>query len=369
MSAFFYSLYYKFFALFSATLMLISPSFRATIERAETDKQFQITHIEELKSSYATGERTPVDEKTIFNGDLSAALENGVKFNELTFLGTHNSYQRYHESESSGCGNDEKGAPITLSDQLDSGLRSLEIDIETVVDETGTHFLCMHSPLLDMETNCYSFEKALEELTVWSDNNPGHLPITIIIEPKPVFIPLENMEFFSLKAANALDATVREALGDKLVTPADVMGNYSSLREMRENDAWPLAKDMLGKFAVILHPCSVTSDYIGQDESIKTQSLFPMVNIKDKDKSYASFLLINDAQLLLKKSASLADGNYMIRTRADLSGQYSATTFSAASASAANIISTDYPHLESGDGDKFIAFDGITTVKLSSFAE
>ena len=331
MSAFFYSLYYKFFALFTATLMLISPSFKKTVERVETDKQFQLTHIEELKNAYASGEKTAVDEDAIFNGNLEKALSDGAKLNNIAVIGTHNSYQRYHEGQSSGfCGlNNKKGMPITLSDQLDAGLRNLEIDVETVVDETGTHFVCMHSPLLDMATNCYSFEKALEEIAVWSDNNPGHLPITIIIEPKSVFIPLENMRFFSAEAANELDKTVRDALA-------------------------------------VLHPCGATSDYIKQDETVKTQSMFPMVRPADKDKSYAAFLLVNDASALLSKYTGLADGNFMIRTRADLSGRYSASTFATAASTVANIISTDYPFLGSGDSGQYVAFDGNTAVKLTN---
>ena len=281
MSAFFYSLYYKFFALFTATLMLISPSFKKTIERAETDKQFQLTHIEELKNAYASGEKTAVDENAIFNGSLEKALSNGVKLNELAVIGTHNSYQRYHEGRFSGfCGvNEEKGAPITLSDQLDAGLRNLEIDVETVVDET-----------------------VIEDLT------DGDL----------------------------------------------------------EADAWPAVRDILGKIAVVLHPCGATSDYIKQDETVKTQSMFPMVRPADKDKSYAAFLLVNDASALLSEYTRLADGNYMIRTRADLSGRYSAATFATAASTVANIISTDYPFLGSGDSDKYVAFDGNTTVKLTN---
>ena len=368
MSAFFYSLYYKFFALFTATLMLISPSFKKTVERVETDKQFQLTHIEELKNAYASGEKTAVDEDAIFNGNLEKALSDGVKLNNIAVIGTHNSYQRYHEGQSSGfCGlNNEKGMPITLSDQLDAGLRNLEIDVETVVDETGTHFVCMHSPLLDMATNCYSFEKALEEIAVWSDNNPGHLPITIIIEPKSVFIPLENMRFFSAEAANELDKTVRDALADRLLTPADTMGGFDSLKAMREADAWPEVRDILGRIIAVLHPCGATSDYIKQDETVKTQSMFPMVRPADKDKSYAAFLLVNDASALLSKYTGLADGNFMIRTRADLSGRYSASTFATAASTVANIISTDYPFLGSGDSGQYVAFDGNTAVKLTN---
>lgn len=368
MSAFFYTLYYKFFALFSAVLMLVSPSFKSTIERAETDKQAQITHIEQLKEAFASGEKKAVCEADIFDGDLQKVLDDGVKLNEITVIGTHNSYQRYHESEeSSGCGlGEETGKPITLSDQLDAGLRNLEIDVETTVDETGTHFVCMHSPLLDMATNCYSFEKALEEIAVWSDNNPGHLPITIIIEPKAVFIPIENMRFFSADYANELDKTVRGVLGDRLLTPAQTMGEYASFKEMREADAWPKVADILGKTAVVLHPCSATDGYIKQDETIKSQSMFPMLRPTEKDKPYASFLLANDASGLVSKLAGLAEGNYMIRTRADAGGRYSPVTFATAVSSAANIISTDFPFLGSGDSEKYISFNGNTTVKLTN---
>lgn len=365
MSAFFYSLYYKFFALFASVLMLISPSFRTVMDRLETDKQYQLTHIEELKAAYADGSRTKCDESAIFSGSYSEMLSGGTKLNELTVIGTHNSYQRYSgdgKTHLSCTIETQNGVPITLSDQLDAGLRNLEIDIETIVDNGETSFVCIHSPVFDMATNCYSFEKALEELAVWSDNNPGHLPVSIIIEPKAVFIPLENMEFFSLEAAKELDKTLRTVLGDRLLTPGEALGSFDSFKSMREADGWKTVEECLGKIAVILHPCKVTDDYINIDPTIKTQSMFPMVRAADKDKPYAAFLLINDAKQLLKNSEKLAAGNYIIRTRADLSGMYSADTFASAAASAANIISTDYPYLGT-DTKNTVSFDGFKMVK------
>ena len=49
--------------------------------------------IEALEKAYANGEIAPVDRNAFFDGDLQAELDAGLKFNELRYTATHNSYQ------------------------------------------------------------------------------------------------------------------------------------------------------------------------------------------------------------------------------------------------------------------------------------
>ena len=79
-------------ALLSAIIALVSV-FPASLERLDEDAASQVSRIAALEQAYANGEIAPVEESAFFDGDLAAELEAGIKFNELSFLGTHNSYQ------------------------------------------------------------------------------------------------------------------------------------------------------------------------------------------------------------------------------------------------------------------------------------
>ena len=139
---------------------------------------------------------TPCDEQEFADFDLQEAYADGVKLNEVAFLGTHNSYQllatfprRAYDKLCQIIPTGKKGDKLdfemdTLTVQLENGVRSLEIDIETVDDGKSVSFIVTHDPILDNVSSCYDFAKALEEIKLWSDNNPNHLPITILIEPK-----------------------------------------------------------------------------------------------------------------------------------------------------------------------------------------
>ena len=79
-----------------------------------------------------------------------------------------------------------------------------------------------------------SEKETLEEIKLWSDNNPNHLPITILIEPKAEVTEIKDMKNFSVDYANALGETIKNVLGDTLLTPAQMMRDYASFEEMRK---------------------------------------------------------------------------------------------------------------------------------------
>ncbi len=355
--------------------------FPAGLERLELDKAEQIERIAALEEAYKAGEIAPVDEASFFDGDLEAELENGLKFNELRFLGTHNSYQPAPVEEFTklyaqlseltfGLVKAEKGTfnSQTLTQQLNCGIRSLEMDIETFDRGGEISFTCMHSPYIDMSTTCYDFELALKEIRMWSDNNPNHLPITIIIEPKAAFLPLEDMKYFNLDYALELDKTLRAGLGDKLFTPADMLRDYESFGAMRAADDWCKAEETLGKVLVLLHENSATTeDYIALDKSIKTQAMFPMLREKDIERDCTSFILINKPHELIEiKEDVIFDKKIMVRTRADKFTDISEEQLKNAMDSGAQIVSTDYPPRDDSTPDSYIvSFGSKTTVSAN----
>ncbi len=331
--------------------------FPSGIERLEQEKIEQVERIAQLEVDYSDGKISSVDESSFFDGDLEQALADGIKFNELRFIATHNSYQtpateEYKElyrnvSELTGGLVKADAAEFwsqTLTQQLNCGIRSLEMDIETFDRNGEISFTCMHSPYIDMTTSCYDFALAMKEIAMWSDNNPNHLPITIIIEPKSVFLPMEDMEFFNLEYACEFDKTLRDTLGDKLFTPADMLRDYNSFGEMRAADDWCQAKDMLGKVLILLHECNITEDYISLDVSFGTQAMFPMLREEDIDRDCTSFILANDPEDFLEISETVLDENkVVVRTRADTFADAPPEQIDSALISGAQIVSTDYP--------------------------
>ncbi len=369
---------FKFIPLLLSTVITFFSLISANYERLEYEIDEQKTRIASLEKAYQSGEIPAVDQAAFFDGNLEEALNGGIKFNELRYIATHNSYQteavdeykkiyRHLSELTFGRVSEKKGLFVspTVTEQLNNGIYSLEIDVETFDRNGEISFTCMHSPTLDMTTSCYDFSLLLKEISMWSDNNPNHLPITIIIEPKKLFIPLENMKFFNVDYALAFDEALRAGLGDKLFTPADMLRDYESFGAMRAADDWCKVGDMLGKVLFLLHDCNVTQEYIDVDPSIKSQAMFPMLREDDVDRDCASFLLINKPDEAVEASEEvIANGKFIVRTRADEFTSVSEERRELALASGAQIVSTDYPvKTDSQDSDYYLAFNGKKTIQ------
>lgn len=361
----------RFIPVFISTLAAFVSIFSAAPVRLEEDISEQKSRIAALEAAYASGEIASVDEALFFAGDLDVELEAGMKFNELSFIATHNSYQTkaIDETKKVYQGLSELTFGLisantgdfwseTLTQQLNCGIRSFEMDIETFERDGEISFTCMHSPYIEMATSCYDFALAMKEIAMWSDNNPNHLPITIIIEPKSLFIPLEDMEFFNLDYAKELDNVLRETLGEKLFTPADMLRNYSSFGEMRKADDWCRISDMLGKVLILMHECDVTEEYIGIDTSVKSQAMFPMLREKDLDRDCTSVILCNKPEVLLELKADIDERNILARTRTDEFVSVTEERRENALKSNALIISTDYPVRTDNTAESYVVSFG-----------
>lgn len=352
---------FKFTASLISLLLFVFTGLPAVISENKSAREKnivqQLERIEALSEAYASGNYERVNESALAGFDVNKAYADGVSFNEVAYIATHNSYQLesvpsyrklYRDFENVSFGLISGDAPEycsdTLTEQFNVGIRSIELDIETVVDGEKVGFVCTHSPLIDMTSSCYDFSLALKEIKMWSDANPNHLPITVIIEPKKIFIPDKGMKFLNMEYAQLLDALIRDVLGESLLTPADMMGDYPSLKAMREADGWLPLAECAGKVVVLLHDTTVTKDYIAQDETIKSQAMFPMLRYKDRDKDYASFLIVNKPKDIDKYSQELIfEKNLVVRTRVDTYGSYNEEDRRLTLESGAQILSTDYP--------------------------
>lgn len=371
----------RFLAAIFTVLFAVPSVFAEAKKEINENYEYQNAHLAKLEEFYS--EYTPADENSFCAFDLDEALNNGVKFNEVSFIATHNSYERqgcdaykkvYSKLSALTFGIVSESRPEfeseNLTDQFEAGIRSVELDVETKDENGNVSFVVSHKPGVEIRSTCYDFQKALTEIKMWSDHNPNHLPITIIIEPKkdvPFYSGLKN---FTVGYAQKLDEVIRETLGDTLLTPADMMGDYASFKEMRKNDGWLTLKDTLGKVMVLLHDTTITEKYIALDKSIKTQAMFPMLRADDADRDCASFLLINKANDALKNSQKIIyDKKLIVRTRTDnFYTKEKDCDKDTAIESGANIISTDHPVFNSPEReyDYAVTFDGGYTVKLNT---
>ncbi len=363
-----------FLSLAAVMLTLLISAVITGINYTDKNIEYQNNHLEYLKNEYYNEDYVPCDEEALTAFDLEKAYEDGVKYNNVAFLGTHNSYQllatkpkralmKAVEIVTFGLVDYTKAVfeMDTLTTQLEKGVRNLEIDIEAQVNGSEVGFIVTHDHILDNVSSCYNFEKALEEIALWSENNPGHLPVSLLIEPKDVKNSSNNIKAFSLEYADEFDAIVRNTLGDKLLTPADMLGDYESFEQMRAADGWATLEEMRGKIILLLHPCDATEDYINIDTSVKTQAMFPMLRPDNIDKPYASFILDNEPEQASENNKKTVDKyNLIVRTRADSYPRFSDERYAAADKCGSHIITTDYPPRTVRPDDHTYTFGGCT---------
>ena len=337
----------------------------------EKNIAFQNEHLEYLETEYYK-DYTPKNEADLANFDLEKAIKEGVKLNEIAILGTHNSYQTLATKETRFLMNIIDTITLkklglntfdfemdTLTEQLETGIRNIEIDIETLDKDGKVEFKVTHNSIVDNASSAYDFEKALKEVKMWSDNNPGHVPVIIIVEPKSFVVEVGGFHKFSLDYAKEVDKLVASVFGDTLLTPADMLRDYSSFKEMRENDDWISLKEARGKVLVLLHDCDVTESYIAIDESIKTQKMFPMLRYDDRNESYTSFILENDAwRAAERKAESVDECKLIVRTRADKYPNYSTERYEVTKDCGSQIITTDFPEKAAKNAEHSYSFDG-----------
>lgn len=307
------------------------------------------------------------------------------RMNQVQVLGSHNSYKQAIDPSLRSILRSKMGdrlngleySHLSLSAQLDLGLRSLELDvvhdpagglyasprgIELVRDKglpAGPPYdpeglmkrpglKVLHVPDIDFRTSAYTLALALKELKSWSDAHPRHVPIVVTMNAKDSGVneagyvrPLP----FDAAALDAWDNEIRTALPkNKLITPDDVRGSYSTLESAVLAHAWPTLDKARGKFLFVLDETGEKLErYIAGHPSLQGRVMF--VNLEE-GRPEAAFRIVNEPVEKLTYIQYLVRSGYMVRTRADADtvearkADYS--RWKAALASGAQIISTDY---------------------------
>src|SRR5690606_26450566 len=153
---------------------------------------------------------------TLLPVQQSATIPDSLPINKMQVIGSHNSYKRdidpklfevLMEKDSTRMKALAYGH-IPVVDQLNLGLRNLEIDVyrdeaggryahpkglELVPGQAGYDpqgemkepgYKVLHVPDIDFRSDSYTLEQLLKKLRTWSEGHPDHSPVFITLEAK-----------------------------------------------------------------------------------------------------------------------------------------------------------------------------------------
>ena len=268
---------------------------------------------------------------------LSESDNTDININHIQFVGSHNSYKQAMPDgfvKQLMKVNPEvmeslEYEHIPLVDQLDLGIRKLELDVFYLADEDK--FLVGHVQQIDMNSNCATLRICLNQIIDWSKKNTTHAPIWISFNAKDGYIfGLPSPETFSPVAFALMDSIIEEMLGEKLIRPSDIVDLQ-----------WPLLDEVRGKFILILDEGGAKRDmyYDGWQQR-------PMFTNSPEGHPAAAIMILNDPVGQFDEIQRLVKAGYMVRTRADADTREARKNDTrrkaAAFASGAQAVSTDY---------------------------
>lgn len=264
---------------------------------------------------------------------------------------------------------------IPLPDQLDLGMRQLEIDVfhdpeggryanpglamltagkpgSAPYDKAGMDapgFKVLHTQDIDPRSHCPTLIDCLETIDKWSLAHPDHIPLLLMLNLKTgsLGIPgtVDALDF-DAAAFDAMDAEIRSVFGpDRMITPDDVRGEAPTLREAVLAGGWPSLDASRGKVVFVLDTGSENvTTYMRGNTSLEGLPIF--VNSLSPDDDHAAYFTMNNPVRDGEEIARRVAAGFLVRTRADAGTEEARNNDisrrEAAFASGAQYISTDY---------------------------
>jgi len=284
---------------------------------------------------------------------VPVSLAEGLRMNQIQVIGTHNSYHvrpdnldiiRQFTPEAEAW--DYTHPPLDV--QLDRGVRNFELDLY----HAATGFEVYHVPMVDAETTCLRLEDCLQTVKAWSDANPNHVPITIHYEFKVREAALANPPTLPLDEAmfERLDAVTREVMGDKLITPDEVRGEFDTLREAITERGWPYLDDVRGRVLILLHnPGELRDIYTANHPTLEGRPLFVR---SEPDRPDAATLVRDNPRD--PAIPDLVRKGFWVRTRVDSGLRGTEERRAQGFASGAHVLTTDFPPGSEQEGTGYV---------------
>lgn len=299
-----------------------------------------------------------------------------VRLNEIQVIGSHNSYRlRTYQPllsilqlftsflpEEDDPLNEWEYNHVPLEEQFDAhNVRAVELDI--YYDPEGGIFFnraglalvgesissgnqaykepglkVLHIPDVDYRTHYVSFKDALRTILNWSNSNPNHIPIFIMLELKETKIPLSGfaqVKDFTDAAKASVAIEILDVLPEeKIFAPKEMRGDFNTLYEALQANGWPTLDEAKGKILFF---------GLGQDEI--GELIFGTNSNTNNNDDHIIKIIDNPETNFLKIEEAVQMG-FIVRTRAD-SGTKEARTGDVtrrdkAVESGAQLIYTDY---------------------------
>jgi Phosphoinositide phospholipase C, Ca2+-dependent len=320
----------------------------------------------------------------VFAADAQSGQNaSALRMNDIQVVGSHNSFKTKMPSAvmTKLHAEDAKRAEsldyyhVTLSEQLDAGVRQFELDIfadplggryadpkgeewaRAAGEGTGFQrapmlkpgFKVLHNPDVDYLSSCATLIGCLSEIDRWSRAHPRHLPIMITLNAADTAsgrpgitdpLPLNNKALL-----DALDAEIRSALpGDRLITPDEVRGTAPTLREAVRNKGWPSLAAARGRLYILFDVRPAVSEaYRAGHPSLAGRAMFGWYA---DDQAEGVIQIVQDPLVDGEKIKAWVKQGLIVRTRTD-AGTHEArrkdySKANAAIASGAQAVSTDY---------------------------
>jgi hypothetical protein len=324
----------------------------------------------------------------------SRRLARELRLNDIQVLGSHNSYHVAPAPELAALLNsylpglttawEYTHAPLTEQFAA-AGVRQIELDVfadpdggryagrklnpllgkpEAVADDAYSKpgFKVFHVQEIDFGTTCVLFVDCLRSVKEWSDANPGHVPIMVLVEAKdtPVPDPL-NLGFVQplpIDAAqlDAIDQEIRSVFAeDDLITPDLVRGDAATLEQAVLDSGWPRLDDVRGRVMFALDNGDLRDEYAAGHPSLRGRVMFTSAEPGEPE---AAFVKRNDAKSELAEIQDLVRRGYLVRTRSDADTQQARTgdvsMRDAALESGAHWVSTDYEVADTTFGNGYV---------------
>jgi hypothetical protein len=307
-----------------------------------------------------------------------ASIDDDVHLNEIQVVGSHNSYKKMVSDKEEalrrqfidGAADLMQYQHEPLATQFQSRkVRQVEIDIyldsagglysnpllrsaagvgpyDPKMNEPGIKVL--HIQDVDYASTCLTFVDCLTQMKAWSDANPSHVPIAVLVELKDDELDFPGFTFtspekFTASNIGTVDDEIRSVMGpDDLITPDDVRGSHATLDEAVTTDGWPTLGASRGKFLFLMdNKGGYRTNYLSGHPNLEGRVLFTNADPGDPD---AGFVERNDSSD--PSIPGLVQSGYVVRTRADGDTKEARDNNTgprdAALASGAQWVSTDY---------------------------
>lgn len=267
----------------------------------------------------------------------------------------------------------------SLVAQLDLGVRSVELDVNP--DPDGGRFLdpvgyrilrerkvsgllpydasgmaqpgfkVLHMPDIDFRSSCPTLRACLQQLRGWSDANPAHLPLFVLIEAKNQHMPIlpgaTRTLPFTPALFDALDRELESVMGrERIITPDDVRGRHATLNQAVRAGGWPTLAAARGKLLFLMITANGpagAAGYLEGHPSLRGRMAFLRAQ---PDEEHAAFLMFDNALVRGAEIRQAVRQGYLVRTRSDIETHEakvdSHERARAAFDSGAQIVSTDF---------------------------